>query len=232
MINFIVCDDNELILKQVNEIIDNVMMKNKLSYKKHFFTDYDNDFLKLMRSKMSCKVYILDIETPTSSGIDVARMIRERDFSSVIIFLTSHHELGYTILKGEFLFLSFINKYDNYKEKLKSSIEKSLEVLNKREIIRFEDRGILYTIPINDILYITRDTVERKLIIKTDNVKYVISKTLTEMLDILGSDFKQTHRSCIINTKRVSVLSYSKKFILFDTGLKIDLISSKYRERV
>lgn len=229
MINFIICDDNELILKQVTDIIDSVMMKNNLSYKKHIFIDYNDDFFDVMNSGLSCKVYILDIETPTNSGIDIARMIRENDFSSVIIFLTSHNELGYTILKGEFLFLSFINKFDNYREKLTSSIETSLKVLDKREILRFSDCGIVYTIPLRDILYVTRDTVERKLIMKTNHAEYIIGKTLAEMLELLGENFQQTHRSCIVNTKRVIQISYSKKKILFDNNVVIDLVSPKYR---
>ena len=35
MINFIVCDDNEVIRKQVEDLIIKVMMKNNLSYKVH-----------------------------------------------------------------------------------------------------------------------------------------------------------------------------------------------------
>ncbi len=232
MINFIICDDNKFILKEVEELIDKVMMKNKLCYKKHVFSDYNENFFKIMKTKISCKIYILDIETPTYSGIDIARMIRKNDYSSIIIFLTSYNDLGYTILKGEFLFLAFINKFDNYKFKLKSSLEKSLKILGKRQVIRFEDCGVIYTIPLNDILYITRDTVERKLIIKTDHVDYIVSKTLIAMLEILGKNFKQTHRSCIVNKNRVLQFSFSKKMILFDNGIEIDLISFKYKDKV
>ena len=110
----------------------------------------------------------MDIETKNSSGIDVARKIREKDVDSIIIFLTSHDELGYTILKSEFFFLSFICKFDNYESKLESAIKKALNILGKKNIIRFEDQGALYTIPANDILYITRDSIERKCVINTD----------------------------------------------------------------
>ena len=99
MVNFIICDDNQEIVNKVGHIVDEEMMKNQISYKKHVFNDYDSKFTKIVESKIPCKIYILDIETPTSSGIDIARMIRDIDMESVIIFLTSHDELGYTVLK-------------------------------------------------------------------------------------------------------------------------------------
>ncbi|HHU54286.1 MAG TPA: response regulator transcription factor [Mollicutes bacterium] len=232
MINFILCDDNKEIVDKVSQIIDEEMMKNKNEYKKNVFNDYDAKFIKLVKSKLPCKIYILDIETPTHSGIDIARMIREHDMESVIIFLTSHDELGYIVLKNEFLFLSFINKYDDYQNSLKKSIRKALEIIGKKRIIRFEDRGAIYTIPINDILYITRDNVERKVVITTDYSKYKVNKTLIEMLDLLGDVFKQSHRSCIVNTNRVAVVNVPKKKIVFDNGVEIDWLSSKYKNEV
>ena len=140
MINFIICDDNEKIALDIKEIIDKFMMKNKTEYKTHLFNDLDDNFMKIIKEPLSFKIYILDIETPSRSGIDVARSIRKRDVDSVIIFITSHEELCLTLLKNEIMFLSFINKFDNYEERLITSIKKSLEVLKHKNIIRFEER--------------------------------------------------------------------------------------------
>jgi DNA-binding LytR/AlgR family response regulator len=232
MVNFIICDDNKAIRSNVISIIDKVMMKNQLMYKTHVFEDYDDLFYRTVKSKKSCKVYILDIETKTSSGIDVARYIREKDVDSIIIFLTSHDELGYTILKSEFLFLSFICKYDDYENKLKSSITKALDILGQKNIIRFEDQGALYTIPANDILYITRDSIDRKCVVKTEYAQFRINKTLTEMLEMVDGRFKQSHRACIINMDRVRVVDYHKKNIIFDDASSIDLLSASFKKEV
>ncbi|MDD4547301.1 MAG: LytTR family DNA-binding domain-containing protein [Bacilli bacterium] len=232
MVNFVVCDDNAEILSQINSIIDEEMIKNKMKYQCHLFDDYDNKFMKLMRSKLPFRIYILDIETPTSSGIDIARVIRKIDVESVIIFLTSHDELGYTVLKNEFLFLSFINKYDDYPKHLSKAIEKALDVLGKKQVIRFDDRGAVYTIPINDILYITRDSIERKVVITTDYSQFSVNKTLMDMSEMLGDVFIQSHRSCIINSTRVSIVNLPKKKIIFDTGVEIDWLSPKYKKEV
>ena len=109
MINFIICDDVEKYRKTIENIVSKYMMKNKLEYRTHLFSDYNEDFLKMVNKKLTFKVYILDIETPTSSGIDIARVIRRKDIDSVLIFLTGHQELDRVVMKNDFLFLAFIN---------------------------------------------------------------------------------------------------------------------------
>lgn len=232
MVNFIICDDNKEIVKSIVKIINKEMMNNELSYKNHIFYDYDKDFLKMIKSELPLKIYILDIETPSGSGIDIARKIREKDIDSIIIFLTSHLELGYTILKSEFMFLSFICKFDDYKNILRRSIKRALELLGKKKVLKFEERGSVFTIPLSDILYICRDTIDRKCIIHTNYNVFGINKKLAEMVELLSDDFKQSHRSCIVNMDRVVSINYAKKVILFDNGKEIDLISPNFRKEV
>ena len=232
MINFIICDDNEKIALDIKEIIDKFMMKNKTEYKTHLFNDLDDNFMKITKEPLSFKIYILDIETPSRSGIDVARSIRKRDVDSVIIFITGHEELGLTLLKKEIMFLSFINKFDNYEERLITSIKKSLEVLKHKNIIRFEERGVLYTIAMNDILYITRDSIERKCIIKTDYAEIKTYKPLSSIEKLLDSRFMKTHRACLVNKERVAKIDKIRKTILFDNGVVVSLLSEKYRKGV
>ena len=232
MINFIICDDNLEMLQNVKNIINNVMMKNNYAYKIHPFTEYDQQFYQTMNSRISNKIYVLDIETKHSSGIDVARKIRIKDVNSVIIFLTSHDELGSVLLRDEIMFLTFINKLDNYKKRLQSAIRKSVQVIGKNKILRFEHHGAIFTIPEKDILYITRDAVERKIIIVTDITEFKLSKTLSDMLSLLSNDFVQSHKSCIVNSRRVNIVNKRTKKIIFDTGVEIEFLSRKYFEGV
>lgn len=233
MVNFVICDDNKEYLKMVSDIADNVMMKNKIEYKKHLYTEYGDKFEEeAMSHKLLNKVYILDIQTPTRSGIDVARKIRKKDVDSIIIFLTSFNDLGMNVLNDELMILTFINKMDNCENRLKSAIKRSLEILDVKNVIRFNDHGVLYTIPANDILYITRDTVERKCIIKTDYNDFKVKKSLTELSNILGENFVETHRSCIVNMTRVRKIDKKKRIITFDNNETTDLISENYKKGV
>ena len=232
MLNVIICDDNEKDRNNAVKVVKEFMTKNKKEYDLHVFNDYNKSFYDIVQRKIQFKIYLLDIETPTRSGIDVAREIRRKDVDSVIIFLTAHEELGNIILKNDLMFLSFINKFDDFENRLTNSLSKSLELLKHKNVIKFMDRNILYTININDILYITKDSFERKTIIKTDYTEFRVNKTLSDLIRILDNRFIQTHRACYINSDRKVKIDKTSRTITFDNGEVIDLLSDKYRKEV
>lgn len=230
MINYIVCDDNEIMRNNIETIINKIMMNNNIEYKIHMFSDYDKNFNKLVSQNLTNKVYILDIETPSESGINIARKIRIHDIESIIIFLTSHYELGSVLLEEEIMFLTFISKFNDMEKRLTSALNKALNHIGQKQAIRFEDHGVLYTIPVNDILYITHDSVSRKSIIKTDYTDFSISKSLSEIVLMLDGRFIRTHRACIANKSRIRMIDKKKNIISFDSGITTDLLSNMYRE--
>ena len=94
------------------------------------------------------------------------------------------------------------------------------------------DRNILYTIKLNDILYITTDSFERKTIIKTDYRMFKVNKTLLEIVGMLDSRFVQTHRACYINSDRKVMIDKNTKLITFDNNETISLLSDKFKKVV
>ena len=232
MINVIICDDNEKDRNNVSKIVKDYMGKNKVEYNLHLYEDYNKKFYSILDRKIPFKIYLLDIETPSKSGIDVAREIRRKDVDSVIIFLTAHEELGNIVLKNDLMFLSFINKFDDLENRLNNSLKKSLELLKHKNVIRFSDKNILYTININDILYITKESFERKTIIKTDYAEFKVNKSLAEIIEMLDNRFIRTHRACYINSDRKVTIDKGKRIIMFDNGENIDLLSDKYKKEL
>lgn len=232
MVNVIICDDNIKDKNNILEIVNNFMIKNKIEYKTHVYDDYNKKFDEIIESKIPFKIYLLDIETPSGSGIDIARKIRQKDVDSVIIFLTVHEELGNIILKNDLMFLSFINKFDNLKLRLNNSLKKAMNLLKQKRILKFADRNVIYTINIDDILYLTKESFERKTIIKTDYSEFKVNKTLSELIKMLDDRFIQTHRSCYINNDRKVKIDKTKRLITFDNGETTDLISNKYKKEV
>ncbi len=228
MINFVICEDNPSDRSMTKSVITKYMMKNEIDYKIHSYDDYNSDFIKIINKKLPFKIYILDIETPSGSGIDIARIIRNKDVDSVIIFLTGHDDLSKVVAKKDFLFLTFINKFDDAEGRLVKALDKALQVIKVRKTIRFKDGGVVYNINLDDILYITKDSVERKCIVKTDYAEFRISKSLSEVLDMLNDGFVRTHRACVVNTKRISSYNKPKRLITFDNGENIDIVSTRF----
>lgn len=232
MINVIICDDNERDRLNVIQAVKEIMNKLNQEYRIHDYVDYDKQFESIIDSKLPFKIYLLDIETPSRSGIDIARQIRKKDVDSVIMFLTAHEELGSVVLKNDLMFLSFINKFDNLYGRLSNSLKKAIELLHKKNVIKIVDKNITYTINTNDILYITKDSFERKTIIVTDYGEFKVGKTLSYVASILDNRFIQTHRACFINNDRKVMIDGKNKNILFDNGTQINLLSDKYRKEI
>jgi len=232
MINIIICDDNSKDRKKVVDIVSNFMNRKKLEYKDYVFDDYNNKFNSILNSKLPSKIYLLDIETPSASGIDISRKIRKNDVDSLIIFFTGHEELGSVVLKNDLMFLSFINKFDDLENRLNNSLNKSLELLKTKRAIKIDDRGTTYVIELKDILYITKDSYERRTVIKTDYSEIKVNQSMQEIIDMLDDRFIQSHRACYINDDRKVKVDRIEKIITFDNGESINLLSDKYKKDV
>jgi len=204
-------------------------MKGKdISYQLKVYSDYDSKFEKNVTSEAR-KIYILDIETKSKSGIDMARIIRRHDVESIIIFVTGHEELAQLVLKRNIMFLAFINKFDQLSELLPEAIEDALNYLRTPQVLKLEENNTMYNIKLSNILYCTKDSYERKTIIITDNNEYRVKMPLYELKEKLGDNFIQTHRSCFINKSRVEKIDWRKRLVIFDTGITTDLISVRYK---
>ena len=232
MINVVICDDNRRDLNRIEKLVDKFMLKNKYDYKKHIYNDYDDSFMRLVKIKLPFRIYILDIETPSRSGIDVAREIRNKDLDSVIIFLTGHDELGRVILQNDLMFLSFVNKFDDFVDRLNNSLYKAINILKKRKIIKIQDGKNIYVLDLNDVIYLSKDSFERKTTIRTDYTEFKIRKSLSQISCMLDGRFIKTHRACIVNKTRISRIDTSNKIIYFDNNIYTDLLSDKYKKEL
>ena len=230
MYSFIVCDDNKIICDSVNDIIKKVSSKCDINYSITLFSDYNDDFINYIKNNKKTNIYILDIETPSRSGIDIASLIRKNDHQSIIIFLTSHNELAFDIIRKRLNVFTFISKLVDYKKDLSRAIIDAIKYITPDHFIHFNDYKNTYSINTNNILYITK--IGRKTSIVTDNNTYDVYISLTKIEELLPSYFVKSHRACIINTNRVEEIKYSKKSITFDNGIIIDLISDKYKKEL
>lgn len=228
MLEFVVCDDNVEISTKIGKMIDKIMFENDISYGIKIFNDYNSSFDNYIKNKRGNAVYILDIVTPSGSGIDAARNIRKRDLESIIIFLTGHEELGMTILKDEIFFLTFINKYDNYEYRLKHAVKKSLTILGRKKMLKFTDSNCVYIISLNEIIYISKDKTLRKTIIVTNDNKIIVNKTLKYIMKMLPTNFSYTGRDTIVNKERISCIDKTNKIIIFDNNDSIKVVSKQF----
>ena len=235
MINFIICDDNKEFSEKIRKIIKNYMMNFDIVDKFYMYEDYSDKFKSEIKEIEGFKLYILDIETKCNSGIDAARYIREElaDWNSLIIFLTAHNELKFEALSNRLYLLDFINKFDNYENKLKEDLERVKKNYDNREkCLTFESNRVIKRIDFKNIVIIEKEKDSKKCIVKATYGDYVIHKTLNEVFKLLDKRFIKTSRSSIVNVDQISEYDYSENKILFKNGIVTFDISRNNKKKV
>ncbi|MDD4036372.1 MAG: LytTR family DNA-binding domain-containing protein [Bacilli bacterium] len=218
MVNFVICEDDKTIRNIILDIITSIMMPKDIEYKIHEYGCYDSCLAKLINNRRQGNIYILDIELPNKSGLDIARKIRQKDWESVIIFSTAHYELYLEAIKNRLMILDFISKFNDYEKRLRETIELALSIVDKKKSLIFESGNILHKIRLDDIIYITRETFERKTVIKTAYGIYRVNENISKMLEGLDARFFQSHRSCIVNTDYIKTVDFKEEKIVFNNG--------------
>ena len=190
MIHFIIGEDNRFINKQILETIDKVMFTEKTEYKKHPYWDYNSKFIEIIKRNIPNKIYILDIETPSNTGLEMARKIREKDIDSIIIFLTAYKdEYKETVLENEFMFFAFISKQDDYQTIL---TEKILLITDYTTFKISKSMTEIESLLSNDFIKTHKSCIINKdRIIKIDMREKKIYFDNHEAIDLLSRNFKK-----------------------------------------
>lgn len=233
MTKIIVIEDDAIQQSAVKEVISKTLFKKEDDIHVEYYTKYNKTLQKVIEDDSIRKIYIMDIELESGiSGIQIAKKIREIDWESEIIFITSHDKMFETVYRSIYQVFDFIEKYHNMQERL----EKDLDVIFKKN---FDNKMFMYSnrfcdikIYYRSILYIYRDTKERKLVIVTDTNRFKISLSMNEILELLDSRFRQCHRACILNRERVQKYEWNEGYFVLDNKEQVNMLSKKFKEEV
>lgn len=233
MIKFVLVDDNKDFTSIIINIIEKTIFKTNIDYTIESFFTYNNSLQKLIDDCSVQKVYILDIDLGKSlSGLEIAKKIRKNDWDSEIIFVTNHDKMFETIYRNIFKVFAFIEKFISLEDRLEKTITTIINKKSDYGKFCFSNSKINIQIYYKDITCIYRDTLERKLVIKTTSNKFLISMSITEIIKKLDGRFKQIHRACIVNDERVNIYNWSKGYFVLDTKEKIDMCSKNYKDKI
>jgi len=233
MIKFIVIEDDKSIQAKVKNIIHTLTFANDEEVKVKLFTKVTRELLNEIDNLVERKIYIIDIELADNhSGIQIAKQIREKDWESEIIFMTNHDKMFETVYRSVYEVFDFIEKFHDFESRLEKDIKLILSKNFDNKMFIYNGRNIDLHLYYKEILYIYRDTEERKVVIVTSQNKFLVNLGIQEILEKLDSRFKMVHRACIANLDRVQKFSWSEKLFVLDNGDKVYLLSKKYRSGV
>ena len=233
MLRFIVCEDNKDFLDRLCNVINKVMMPYNFEYKINKFTTYSKEVEEIIRKKYEQKVYVLDIELGDVSGLEIASEIREKDLDSIIIFVTAHNECKNDIFYSRLLAIDYISKDRLWQERFESTLVHTIKAVNRRRVLAFDFNHNSYRVPFDDILYIEKVQDNPKCIIYTENgTKYEINLTITKLISILGPNFFQSHKSCIVNIDKIKKINYADNTITFINNECVYLLSNRKKKEL
>ncbi len=233
MIKFVIIEDDKKIQEIIKKLLRKISIENDIEMQISFYSAYNDKLANCIKENLYRKVYIIDIELEGSlSGIDIAQKLRENDWDSEIIFITSHDKMFETVYRNVLDVFDFIEKFHNLKTRLEKDITTIIKQKFDKKMLKISTRNIDLEIYLKNILYITRDKDDRKVIIHTNEVDFKVTNSLKEIGEKLDNRFVKSHRSCIVNKEHVVEYNYSQNYFQLDNGMKIDLLSKKYRKEI
>lgn len=233
MIKFIVIEDDKNIQTKVKNIIHKLTFDIEEEVKIKPFSKVTSELIKEIDDLVERKVYIIDIELADNhSGIQIAKQIREKDWESEILFMTNHDKMFETVYRNVYEVFDFIEKFHDFEKRLQKDIKLILSKNFDNKMFIYNGRNIDLHLYYKEILYIYRDTRERKVVIVTSKNSFAVGLGVQEILEQLDKRFKMVHRACIVNTERVKKYDWSEKYFVLDTGERVDMLSKKYRKEI
>lgn len=232
MINFIICDDNSYVRNTNERIISKITMPYDFEYVVHSFEKYDDRMKEIINTPSDIKIYILDLEMPGISGLEVARKIRKVDWNSIIIVLTSHDELEMKMLKQKLLIFDFISKFDDYEQSLTDSINMVIKKFEEKKTLNFKHNKELHNVKYDNILYIQKDADTGKTKVVTPDKEYYVRTSLSKLKEDLDYRFVQVHRACFVNLNKITKVDFKNNIVHFEGEKFTDYISRNYKKNL
>ena len=232
--NFIIYEDEKEYAAKYKNVIYKLLGPTTFNYKIIEINEYNETTKSQMDKIDGNKIYLLDIEVAGKNGLELARKIRKTgDWTSPIIIVTSHEEfkqVGYT---AKILMLNFITKNEELEKDLYETLEVALEINMSKKSLCYTNKGELYHIPYQDILYIEKSLNDNICNVFTKNDIYSIRKTIIDLEKTLSDDinFVKTHRSCIVNLKNIKYVDFENNIITF-VNKEIDLLSRAHKKQL
>lgn len=229
MINFIIYEDNKEWQEYYRKAVLKVIGHKQDKYQILVLERWNKEAERKLNNLLGKNVFLLDMEVPGKSGLDLARQIRNTgDWESQMIMITSHEcfkEEGFT---SKILMLDFIMKKDieHIAEKINDAIVMALHIHSRHKQFKFIFNNELFQIPYKDILCFEKDLNHNYTTIITKKKPYKIKQSITKIgTELLSIPyFFKTHQSCIVNLENIEKVDFTNNFIYFK-NYQTDLLS-------
>jgi len=231
MLKIAICDDDvEALESTYRMILDFTKEQNETEfYVKRFHSSYD--LLECISSGVKIDLYFLDVIMPVTNGIDVGKIIREKDETAIIIYLTTSMDFAlksYQVSAFDYLIKPveqelIFNVLQKAIKKIDLEKTQSLMVKTKDGITAIQYHRIMIA-----------EHIDRVVKFYLSDTSFVTSITLREPFDILTEPilhdrrFIHPHTSYVVNMRFVHTIT-NHDFVMADESL-VPISRNRYTE--
>lgn len=212
--NIIICEDSYEQRKKFEKIIGEQIVNLNINLEIAISTDNAKSVLKhLDKAKCKTNIYFLDIELEDSiNGLELAKKIREYDSRGYIVFISSHTEMPILTFEYKVQALDFIFKSDiNLKDKIGECLKVAYEDYNKehsteanRISINIGNKVVCFEL--EDILFFETTGKDHRIRVHAINEHFEFYGAMKDIEKQVSEDYYKTHRSYLVNTKRIKAI--------------------------
>lgn len=230
MLKFILVDDEKEMRDKEKQVINDVLFSTDVQYEICEYKKLDDE-LKTVINEEGPKVFILDIDLNSKvNGLEIGKYIRKFDWDSELIFITNHDKMFEKVFRNIYKVFDFIEKFDSMEDRLSKDISQIMLKTWDKKKFTYSNSRVSFEIYLDDIMYLYRDTLERKVAIKTKNGNtFFVNRNINQIIDDLDDRFVQVHRSCIINKDKVNLYNWAAGYFILENNERVDMLSKKYK---
>ena len=225
MFDIVVCSTSKDLMNRSIKVINCGLINYDFDYHVCKFNNNCDELLKII-DKNRRKLYIIDID----NNLDIAIKIREIDFDSIIILVSSHDSIDYSLFNERLMILDYLCNNELYEDRLKQDICLGIKILFKENVFVFSYNHVVYRIPYEDINYIEKEPNIKRCIIHTLDKDYYVVNSVEKISSNLSGMFIKTSQSCIINLMNVSNVDCVKNIVCFKNGDMTTLITNRAKK--
>lgn len=195
--NYVVCDDDPVMSQQIKKLILSYYSLKELPLPKiSLFTSGD----ELIKHTEPVDIAYIDVEMKGISGLNAAKILRERNPSMLFLVVTSYNE--YLDEAFEYKAYRFIKKPLNkayFFKNLQSAIKYHETRTTK---ITLQTRSETIIINMDEIIIVEKES--RKVIIHTTSDIIYPVLSIDELEKLLIPGFFRVHKTCIVNFRYIT----------------------------
>lgn len=231
MLTFVIYAKSSEECDKYKTLVDKFLFSKEDHYETLLFDEFNVDFTKKVEKIKGIKIFLLEIDVPTVSGIDIAKEIRHKGDLVSPIILISEKNLNAAKLNNV-LYLSLVKKGLHLGEELLSAVKDAYVIATKYSVLSFSIYDELYRLSYDDICYIKKDLNSDSVTIYTNDDSYQNYVSIKSLESKLENDvrFLKIHRSCIVNLFNIAIFDKKNNKIVFKNGSSISLISRSKRK--